>query len=576
MRSAIQTRHEDVSATPLLLGELLSRRRADAADRCALIDPPDRARVTDGPAQRLTWREVGERVDRLSLALLDAGVGKGSIVLSPAPTAHETLIVQLAILRLGAICAPVPIQYRAHELSRLMDLVQPVAIVGFARLGKFAHMQMLRELVEQRGQDVALLGYGPDLPDGVTALDPDAARPPDEAELQRLARHDAALQLDPDDTALIVFSSGSEAAPKAVRRSHANQMHQRRFLADIGGLQEGACFMSPRMLNTIGAITTGLVPWLDLGGRMVLHHPFDMEVFLQQIRDERPEMTSCPPAILQMILQRLDAGEAVDLSSLHHITSGSAQLSPSVVHAFRERFGISIVNVYGSSEGALLVSSEADLKAPEDRAAFFPAYGWNGYRSALPCATEVETRLASPESGEIITEPGIPGELCIRSPLVFDSYWNDPARTAAAFDGDGYYHTGDLFEHAGGGRPYYRFVGRLKNMIVRGGMNISAEEVEGLLIDHPKLREVCVVGRPDPKLGEIVAAVVVPKRGQSVTLDELIAYLRDDCHVAVFKLPQHLTVINHMPRSGGGKVDIGALRDLVATDARKEPEKETT
>lgn len=576
MCSAVQTRHEDVSATPLLLGELLLRRRADAADRCALIDPPDRARVTDGPAQRLTWREVGERVDRLSLALLDAGIRKFSMVLSPAPTVHETIIVHLAILRMGAICAPVPIQYREHELARLMDVVEPDAIVGFARLGKFAHMRMLHDLVAKRGQDIALLAYGPDLPDGVIALDPDAVRAPDGAEMQRLARYDAALQLDPDDTAMIVFSSGSEASPKAVRRSHSNQMHQRRFLADIGGLQDGACFMSPRMLNTIGAITTGLVPWLELGGRMVLHQPFDMEVFLQQIRHERPEMTSAPPAILQMILQRDDAGEAVDLSSLHHITSGSAQLSPSVVHAFRERFGIDIVNVYGSSEGALLVSSEADMAAPEDRAAFFPAYGWNGFRSALPCATEVETKLVSPDTGEVITEPGVPGELCVRSPLVFDSYWNDPARTAAAFDDDGYYRTGDLFEHAGGGRPYYRFVGRLKNMIVRGGMNISAEEIEGLLIDHPKLREVCVVGRPDPKLGEIVAAVVVPKPGQSVTLDELIAYLRDDCHVAVFKLPQHLTVIEHIPRAGGGKVDIGALRDLVATDARKETEKETT
>lgn len=557
---------EQSNAGARILPDLLVRNCRELADVECLVDPPNRARIAQGTPQRLTWAQLGQRVDRMALTLLDQNITKGEVVILAAPTLHETLVVQLACLRLGIIVASFPVQYREAEVGGYVRRLSPRAMIGHARLGKHANAAMLLEISRAQDTPLPVLSFGDsDLPDGVIALDPDTARPLDEVEDIRLAAAYAKADVQPDDVAFIVFTSGTSAAPKAVPRTQAVLFDMRRFLHDAADFPQGGSFLSPRMLSTIGAVANGISSWLYSAARMILHHPFDIEVFLDQIAAERPDVTSCPPAILSIMLERIDAGGGdIDLSSLHHITTGSAQLNPRLIVEFQDRFGIDLINVYGSSEGAMLVASRVDVPDAEDRAHFFPRLGEGPRPSRLPILAQYQTRLADPTTDAEITETGIIGELRLKGSPILQSYWDDPQGTADAFDSGGWFRTGDLFSLAGESAEFLQFTGRLKHIIVRGGLNISAEEVQGLAQTHPAVSEAVAIAVPDDKMGEKVGLAVTLRGDATLTLPELCAHLKDVAQIAVFKLPEYLRVLDELPVLPSGKTDHNALRALFA------------
>jgi len=221
-----------------------------------------------------------------------------------------------------------------------------------------------------------------------------------------------------------------------------------------------------------------------------------------------------------------------------------------------------VVNYFGSNEGAALSSTPQDVPDHGQRAQFFPRIGVPGFEWSLANAKKVSTRLVDLDSGEDIVAPGRVGELRFKGPTIFSGYFNAPELTARAFDAQGYYRTGDLFEIAGDRQQFYRFAGRHKDIVIRGGMNISSEEVENLLLAHPKVREAAVIGIPDPVLGERVCAVVVAQPGAAPDLPELVAFLRDEQEVAAFKLPEKLVLLAQLPRNPLGKVLKRELRQL--------------
>jgi acyl-CoA synthetase (AMP-forming)/AMP-acid ligase II len=262
-----------------------------------------------------------------------------------------------------------------------------------------------------------------------------------------------------------------------------------------------------------------------------------------------------PPVLLNLLLLRPGMLENADLSHIRNIGSGSAPLSPWMVAQWQERHGIPILNFFGANEGTALASDPVDIPDPEERALYFPRLGVPGYAWANRVGAMIETKLLDPETREVVTEPGEVGELAIRGATVFSGYWKRPRITAEAFDDEGYFLTGDLFAIAGDGEDRYRFVGRLKNLIIRGGMKIAPEEVEYLLADYPAIQEVAVVGVPDGrKLGEeVVTATVVPREGAELKLSDLTEFLRQK-DVAAYKLPRRLVVVESLPHNAVGKV----------------------
>ncbi|MCR6644407.1 MAG: acyl--CoA ligase [Terricaulis sp.] len=195
---------------------------------------------------------------------------------------------------------------------------------------------------------------------------------------------------------------------------------------------------------------------------------------------------------------------------------------------------------------------------------FFPRMGVSGVDWPGDTAAMIQTRLVDPATEEEITAPGQPGELRFQGAATFTGYYNLPELTAKAFDAQGYYKTGDLFEIAGDGPSprYYRFVGRCKDIIVRGGVNISPAELDDLLSSHPALREAAAIGMPDDVLGERVCAVIVPASASAPDLKELTNWLRTQ-GLAVFKLPERVEVVDALPRNAMNKVVRSDLRAQV-------------
>jgi acyl-CoA synthetase (AMP-forming)/AMP-acid ligase II len=303
------------------------------------------------------------------------------------------------------------------------------------------------------------------------------------------------------------------------------------------------------------------MPWLQLATRLVLHHPFDLGIFLKQIEQEQVSYTIAPPAVLTALLKQPQILDGIDISSLHTVSSGSAPLSPWLIEGWAKR-GIEITNVFGSNEGAGLFSSAASVPDYANRARFFPRFGAQGQDWDARSHEVSQSRLVDPETEEEITKSGQPGELRLGGASVFSGYWNAPELTRNAFDDQGHFRTGDLFEIAAEDDRFYRFVGRSKEIIVRGGINISPAEIDDLLTGLPMAKEAAVVGIPDDRLGERIAVAVVPAEGTQPKLEDISQWLaaRD---VAIYKRPERMVLVDALPRNPMNKVVRGELRELV-------------
>jgi acyl-CoA synthetase len=551
------------------LHDLLDRNARDCPARESLVDPPNLQAVTGDEPQRLDWAAVADRVLRMAAMLLAQGIRRDDVVVVQMANSHELPCVYLACARLGVVASPVVAQEREHELGHAIERTGAVALLVSARIGRHDHAAMAAALAARHPGVRRVIAFGTaPLPPGVVDARAEIAAPPAEAaaRAQALARHEAAHPPSADDAVTILWTSGSEGRAKGVARTHNDWLLYGPHIGSAYGVGDGARLLSGRPLTTHGAFVGSLTPWLHHAGTLVNHHPFSLPVFLQQLREERIDFTALAPAILVSLLAQPEQLEGVDFGRLRHIGSGSAPLTEALVRGFRERFGVEVINFFGSTEGASLVSAPQDMPEPAMRALYFPRFGVSGFDWQHPSHRLVETRLVDPSSGELITAPGRPGEMLYRGPMVMSGYHAAPELTAHALDGEGWYRSGDLFEIAGGQGQYYRFAGRAKDIIVRGGLNISAEEVENLIASHPAVADVAVVGAPDERLGERVCACVVLRPDQTLELPALARWLREERQVAATKLPEKLLLLQALPRNPNNKVLKARLRVLAAAE----------
>jgi acyl-CoA synthetase (AMP-forming)/AMP-acid ligase II len=512
-------------------------------ERVALVDAPNRADFAFGVPQRLTYAQMEAEVERLAGAMVAAGIGKDDIIVIQLPNISELVCLYFAASTIGAIVSPVAVQYRSHELSAIFGIVGPKAFICGTRMHHADHIGVVRPLL---GDAITLMTFGPNPPADALDLSTSAGNA-DALKHQRTAN-----PVDADDVFTICWTSGTTGVPKGVPRSHNHWIAIAPGTYTTGRLQDGDVLLNPFPLINMASIGGITMSWLRIAGTMVLHHPFDPQVYLGQIATERPSFTIAPPAVLNMLLQNEALLAKVDLSSLRTIGSGSAPLAPAMVQGFQDRFGLSVVNIFGSNEGMTLITGPDDVPDPIERASYFPnGLDLSPYFGDTPQRI-MNSRLVPAQGGDPITEEGVPGELQICGPAVFEGYWKASEQTAAAFTEDGFFKTGDLFQIEQGGR-FLRFVGRCKDLIIRGGVNISPEEIDQLLGGHPDLAEACVFSLPDSVMGERVGLAVVPRDGANVTLENVAGYLRDQ-DLAVFKLPEKLFQFDSLPRNVTNKV----------------------
>ena len=528
----------------LTIDELLRANAKDHPATTALIDAPNRASWFSGQPRRLSWQEIDAEVGALASQFLELGLGSESNVGIQLPNINELVLTLLACTRINAIAVPFPIQHRQHELAYGIGAARITAMVTGARPDRPDQLDSVAEVLATVS-DAQMLTFGEAHHSTSSPLRVGQG-------IERLAPSRASA----DDIFTICWTSGTTGTPKGVPRSHAMWLAAANFNVQGIGLTDKDRILCPFPLVNMAGIGGMLCPWLMTGSQLVLHQPMDLPTFLDQMANEQITYTVAPPPVLNMLLRNEALLDQVDLSHIRAIASGAAPLDPWMVKGWQDR-GIEIVNIFGSNEGAALMSTKALVPDPEDRARFFPRLG----RPELDWGVQTpnETRLMDLETGQEILEPGHPGELRFRGPTVFDGYLDSDGEE---FDEAGYYRTGDLFELAGDDTPprFYRFVDRAKDIIIRGGMNISAAEIEALVGSHESVLEVAAVAYPDVDLGERVGLFVVPVPGESPELGGLIDHMRTS-DVASYKLPERLELLDALPRNPVGKVVKGELRE---------------
>lgn len=512
---------------------LFRARVAERGDATAVVDPANREALLGTPPRRPSWTELDAEVDRFAGVLHGAGVGVDDVVGTQLPNTVELVVAYLACVRLGAIVSPFPMQYREHELSTLA----PVAgLRAFVTVSRFGDRPLADEASSVGGFEVVALD-GP-----VSAA---ASAPP-------------AVKRHPSDVVTLCWTSGTEATPKGVPRCANGWNVIGEGCAAAPALTADDVILSPFPLVNMAGFGGVLVPWLLTGATLVQHHPFDLPTFLGQIARERVTYTLAPPALLTGMLRAPGLLDSADLSSLRVIGSGSAPLSGWLIREWRDRLGIEVTNFFGSNEGVPLISDQHTVPDPDARGAYFPWFGGPGLTWPNPTSAGVRTKLVDVESGDEVTQPGRPGELRVAGPTIFSGYWSS---TTDAFDEQGYYRSGDVFEIAPHDPTLLRYVDRARDLVVRGGMNISPAEIEALLVAHPAVAEAAVVGYPDDVLGERVAAVVVPvDPAAPPTLTDLVETLRAQ-RIASYKLPERLELVDALPRNPVGKILKRELRE---------------
>lgn len=518
----------------------------------AVVDPANLRDLTGADPRRITWNELASEVTHLAARLLDHGIGRGDVVGVQLPNSIELVEVYLAAWSIGAVVSPLAMQYREHETVTMAARAEFAVLLTVGTCGNrtpAADIAAVRDRIPTL-RSLLTLGAASEAAGAVDAhLVP---APATAADRERVESRRSDDPNDPNDCVTICWTSGTEGEPKGVLRTHLDWIGFSVGTIDAPRVVRDDVLLNPFPMINMAGINGMLLPWLATGATLVQHHPFDAPTFFAQIAVERVTYTVAPPALLWMLLHNDELLARIDLSSLTRIGSGSAPLQPAMVRGWQERFGLGVINFFGSNEGVALLSSPEDFPDPDDRARYFPRYGAENVTWSSRLADRVAVKLVDIESGAEITEPARPGELRIAGPTVFPGYL-DGENLDSPFDDDGYLRTGDLFEIAGAENRYLRYVDRRKDLIIRGGMNIAPAELEGLVAEHPAVAEVAVVGDPDDVLGERVAAVVVCRDGAELTLDDLVSFLKDR-KIASFKMPERLEVRECLPRNAVGKL----------------------
>lgn len=490
---------------------------------------PERVALVDGE-RRVTYGELAARVERAAGGLHALGVGRGDVVSFQLPNWLEAAVVHHATLRLGAVSNPVTPIYRGREVRFILRQARSRVLVVPDVFRGFDHRAMAVRLRDELPALDHVVVVGEPAPGTLRwedALDGGSAAP--------LGAR------SPADPALLLYTSGTEADPKGVVHSHETAVYESRSIAQLYELTEEDRVLMPSPVTHITGLIYGLQLPFMLGTRVVLQDVWDADRALELIERERCSVVIGATPFLHGLATSPELARR-DVSSLRVFGCGGADVPPELIRSASRALGIRASRLYGSTECPAVTGSA--LRAPER---------CHAETDGAPIGGG-EARVVSEEDGAVLGEPGARGLLQVRGPELCLGYL-DPALNDAAFDADGWFATGDVATIDAEG--CVRIAGRAKDVIVRGGENISAKEVEDLLFEHPAVREVAVVGYPDAVLGERACAFVVADG--SLTLDALVAFLRAR-EVANQKLPERLRVVGELPTTSSGKVQKFRLR----------------
>ena len=510
------------------------------ADLSRTVDAyPDReALVEVASGRRWTWRELEDDVDRVAKGLMAAGVGKGDRVGIWAPNCAEWTLVQYAAARAGAVLVNVNPAYRTHELSYAINQSGLALMVAATSFKSSDYTAMLREVAPQCPDLRRVVHIGTDDWDALVAGGADVS---DEALRER------ATSLHPDDPINIQYTSGTTGYPKGATLTHRNILGNGFMTTELIGLGPDDRLCIPVPFYHCFGMVMGNLGCTSHGTTMVIPAPgFDPETTLRTIAEERCTGVYGVPTMF-IAMQSHPTFAEHDLSSLRTgIMAGSVCPVEVMKRCVDDMHMSEVAIAYGMTETSP-VSCQTRVDDDLER------------RTATigRVHPHLEIKVVDPVSGETLPR-GTAGEYCTRGYSVMRGYWDDPDRTAEAIDADGWMHTGDLAVMREDG--YCTIVGRIKDMVIRGGENIYPREIEEFLHTHPDVEDVQVIGVPDERYGEELCAWL-KLRDSAEPLDAAAVRAFCEGRLAHFKIPRYVLVVEEFPMTVTGKVRKVEMRE---------------
>ena len=515
---------------------------------------PREALVYEG--RRWSFAEFRDEIDRVARALINLGVQAGDKVSIWMPNRVEWLFLLGGVAKIGAVLVPINTRFRTSDMEYLVNHSDSAVLILMDRSGPVDFGGMVAEVApEIAGGDPNnlrpavfpalrnVIMLGEQRPAGAIAWDAMLAGA-DEVPADELAQREAAVS--PDDTFLLMYTSGTTGFPKGVMHCH----NPIRTITDAANRMA----MSPRdtilmylpLFHCFGLYEGPLMSWVT-GARMVLTTMFDAAEVLHLLETEKATVLNGFDSHFFDLTNHPDI-DRVDVSSLRTILLAVGMASSeSVARATQEKLCPSL-SAWGMTEVGV-GATRTFLDAPIDDRCVESGHPLPGY----------EFKVIDPDTGDTVP-PSTMGELCVRGYALMQGYYKRPEATAEAIDDDGWLHTGDVATIRDDGSV--RFLGRYKDQLKVGGENVDPTEVEAFLLDHPAVNKVQVVGVPDPRLTEVACACVVVEPGQAITETDLDGFCRGK--MASFKIPRHLVVVDDYPMTSSGKVQKYLLRQMAA------------
>jgi len=486
-----------------------------------------------------TYSQLNERTNRLANALASLGIKKGDRVAMVQVNCNQCIETYFAAAKLGAIYVPLNFRSRAEELAFMLNSAGAVAIFAGDRyidLAKSikANVNTMRHLIAIESKQDDMLYYE----------DMISSAPADEV----------ASDIGDDDTTILMYTAGTTGSPKGVMLSHNSFSH---YVLD--NVTPADPEVEERNILTVPlyhvAGTQAVMAAIYGGRTLIMERQFSAPEWMGLVETHKANRAMMVPTMLKQLIDNPDFKKH-DLSSLKVITYGAAPMPLTVIKKALEVFpGVNFINAFGQTETASTITTlgpadhviEGTEEEKEKKLRRLSSIG-------KPMA-DVQMRIVDEENHPLPS--GETGGIVAKGPRVMTGYWKDEEKTSKTIDKDGWVHTGDIGYMDEDG--YFFLAGRSTDMIIRAGENISPEEVEAALDSHPKIEEVAVIGVPDEEWGEEIRAIVVLKKGEKASAEEIMEYCREK--IASFKRPRSVIFVDELPRNPMGKILKRVLRD---------------
>lgn len=495
---------------------------------------PDKIAVVDNHGASYTYSALDHAASCLANWMLAKGIESGDRIAFQLPGWCEFTVIYLACLKIGAVSVPLLPSWREAELVWVLNKCQAKMFFAPTLFKQTRPVDLILPLQNQLPQLQQIVG--------VDKLAPATSS----LSLSQIIADNTPLTMaittHGDELAAVLFTSGTEGLPKGVMLTHNNILASERAYCARLNLTWQDVFMMPAPLGHATGFLHGVTAPFLIGARSVLLYIFTPDACLALLEQQRCTcMLGATPFVYDLL--NLLEKQPADLSALRFFLCGGTTIPKKVARECQQR-GIKLLSVYGSTES----SPHAVVNLDDPLSRFMHTDGY--------AAAGVEIKVV--DDARKTLPPGCEGEEASRGPNVFMGYFDEPELTARALDEEGWYYSGDLCRMDEDG--YIKITGRKKDIIVRGGENISSREVEDILLQHPKIHDACVVAMPDERLGERSCAYVVLKAPHhSLSLEEVVAFFSRK-RVAKYKYPEHIVVIEKLPRTASGKIQKFLLR----------------